>query len=46
MWAAVSAAKDALAVIRDLGEGEPYIGQVELVSGEIAEDLTNYYASQ
>ena len=34
-----------LAVIRDLGEEEPYIGQVELISGEIAEDLTNYYAS-
>ena len=34
-----------LAVIRDLGEGDPYVGQVELVSGEIAEDLTNYYAS-
>lgn len=34
-----------LAVIRDLGEKEPYIGQVELISGEIAEDLTNYYAS-
>ena len=34
-----------LAVIRDLGEKDPYIGQVELVSGEIAEDLTNYYAS-
>ena len=34
-----------LAVIRDLGEKDPYIGQVELVSGEIAEDLTNYFAS-
>ncbi len=34
-----------LAVIRDLGEGDPYIGQVELVSGEIAEDLTQYYAA-
>lgn len=33
-----------LAVIRDFGAGEPYSGQVELVSGEIAEDLTNYYA--
>lgn len=33
-----------LAVIRDFGTGEPYAGQVELVSGEIAEDLTNYYA--
>lgn len=34
-----------LAVIRDFGTGEPYSGQVELISGEIAEDLTNYYAT-
>ncbi len=33
-----------LAVLRDFGGREPYIGQVELVSGEIAEDLTQYYA--
>lgn len=33
-----------LAVICDFGCGEPYAGQVELVSGEIAEDLTAYYA--
>ena len=33
-----------LAVMRDFGERDPYIGQVELVSGEIAEDLTQYYA--
>lgn len=33
-----------LGVIRDYGTGEPYMGQVELVSGEIAEDITNYYA--
>lgn len=32
-----------LGVIRDYGEGQPYIGQVELQSGEIAEDLTYYY---
>ncbi len=31
-------------VIRDFGAGEPYIGQSEIVSGEIAEDITNYYA--
>jgi len=33
-----------LTIIRDLGMKEPYIGQVELVSGEIAEDLTAYLA--
>ena len=33
-----------LGVIRSYGTGEPYMGQVELVSGEIAEDITNYYA--
>lgn len=33
-----------LSVIRDFGLKEPYIGQVELVTGEIAEDLTYYYA--
>lgn len=29
-------------VSRDIGLREPYIGSVELVSGEIAEDLTSY----
>lgn len=33
-----------LTIIRDLGLKEPYIGQVDLVSGEIAEDLTSYLA--
>ncbi len=33
-----------LQVIRDVGMKEPYVGQVDLISGEIAEDLTYYYA--
>jgi len=31
-----------LTVSRDIGLKEPYIGSVELVSGEIAEDVTSY----
>ncbi|TCK92388.1 molecular chaperone Hsp33 [Natranaerovirga hydrolytica] len=34
-----------LSVIKDIGLKEPYVGQTHLVSGEIAEDLTYYYAS-
>lgn len=34
-----------LTVMRDYGKGEPYVGQVEILSGEIAEDITNYYAT-
>ncbi len=30
-------------VIRDFGLKEPYIGQSDIVSGEIAEDLANYF---
>lgn len=33
-----------LSVIKDLGLKEPYIGQTALVSGEIAEDITQYFA--
>ena len=34
-----------LTVISDIGLKEPYVGQVELISGEIAEDIAYYYAS-
>ncbi|MCR5151144.1 MAG: Hsp33 family molecular chaperone HslO [Clostridiales bacterium] len=34
-----------LTVMKDLGLKEPYIGQVPIVSGEIAEDITAYFAS-
>lgn len=34
-----------LSVIKDLGLKEPYMGQTHLVSGEIAEDLTYYFAT-
>ncbi len=34
-----------LYVIRDLGGREPYVGMCELVSGEIAEDVTSYFAN-
>lgn len=34
----------ALTVIKDLCLKEPYVGMVPLVSGEIAEDITSYFA--
>ena len=34
-----------LSVIKDIGLKKPYIGQTQLVSGEIAEDLTYYFAT-
>jgi len=34
-----------LSIIRDMGLKEPYVGQVELQTGEIAEDLTYYFAT-
>ena len=34
-----------LTVIKDMGLKEPYAGQIELQTGEIAEDLTYYFAT-
>lgn len=34
-----------LNVIKDFGFGEPYAGHIPLVTGEIAEDITSYYAT-
>ena len=34
-----------LTVIKDIGLKEPYIGMIPLVSGEIAEDFTKYFAT-
>ncbi len=34
--------KGSLTVIKDMGLKEPYIGHTDLVSGEIAEDVTQY----
>ena len=37
--------KGNLYIIKDLGLNEPYVGLSPIVSGEIAEDITEYYAS-
>ena len=37
--------KGNLCVIKDMGLKEPYVGQVALQTGEIAEDLTYYFAT-
>lgn len=34
-----------LYVMKDIGLKEPYVGQTEIISGEIAEDITNYFVS-
>lgn len=34
-----------LSVIKDIGLKEPYVGQTMLLSGEIAEDITYYFAT-
>ena len=33
-----------MSIIKDIGMREPYAGKIELVTGEIAEDLTYYFA--
>lgn len=35
----------SVTVIKDLGLKEPFVGQVPIVSGEIAEDITAYFAA-
>ena len=37
--------KGFMSIITDLGLKEPYIGNVPLISGEIAEDISYYYAT-
>ncbi len=37
--------KGPMHVLRDLGLEQPYVGVAPIVSGEIAEDITNYFAS-
>ncbi len=40
-----SVGRGPMYVLRDLGMEQPYVGVAQIVSGEIAEDITNYYAS-
>ena len=37
--------RGTLAVIKDTGEGDPQTGTTEIVTGEIAEDLAQYFAA-
>ena len=37
--------KGMLYIVKDLGIGKPYVGMTHIVSGEIAEDFTNYFAT-
>lgn len=37
--------KGPMHVLRDLGQEMPYVGVSQIVSGEIAEDITHYFAS-
>lgn len=37
--------KGGLTIVKDLGMRQPYVGQVDLVSGEIAEDFAMYFTA-
>lgn len=37
--------KGMLYIVKDLGVGNPYVGMTPIISGEIAEDFTNYFAT-
>lgn len=37
--------KGTFYVAKDMGEGEPYVGLCNIVSGEIAEDITQYFVT-
>ncbi len=37
--------KGTMYVVRDEGKGTPYVGTTPIISGEIAEDITNYFAT-
>lgn len=37
--------KGMLYIIKDLTVGKPYVGMTPIISGEIAEDFTNYFAT-
>lgn len=34
-----------LSVIKDMGMGEPYVGQVNMISGELGEDFAQYFTA-
>jgi molecular chaperone Hsp33 len=42
--AGIVGTEGTLQVVRDLGFGAPYVGNTEIVSGEIGDDLANYLA--